>query len=115
MNKMSLDHKLPTVAELMESTLARFITLAENYCGYQGTTKELTVNWVHSLLPKAYVEASKEDNPNWKQAMNSPFSDKFWQATCTQLETLDGMGAWDVVNSEDDMNATRLTWEFKLN
>ena len=25
------------------------------------------------------------------------------------------MGAWDVVNSEDDMNAIRLTWEFKLN
>ena len=29
LNKMSLEHKMPTIAELMESTLVRFITLAE--------------------------------------------------------------------------------------
>ena len=64
LNKMSLENKIPTVANLMEITLARFITLAANGCGYQGTTKEFIVNWVHSLFLKAHFEASKEDNTN---------------------------------------------------
>jgi len=32
---------IPTVAELLESPLAKYITLAANNCGYRGTAKEL--------------------------------------------------------------------------
>ena len=33
---------------------------------------------------------------------------------CTELETLEFMGAWDVVYREDGMNFIILTWAFKL-
>jgi hypothetical protein len=32
---------IPTDAELLESPLAKYITLAANNCGYSGTAKEL--------------------------------------------------------------------------
>ena len=72
---MSLGHTIPTVDELMGIPLAIFIILAANYCGYEGTTKELIVNWVHSLFLKAHAEASKEDKPKWIQTTNGPFDD----------------------------------------
>ena len=52
------------------------ITLAANDCGYEGTTNELIVNWVHPLFLMDHAEANKEDNPNWNQAMNGPFADE---------------------------------------
>ena len=96
---MSLEHKIPTVAYLMETHLAIFINLDENYCGYEGITKELIVNWVYPLFPKAHYEASKEDKTNWNQAMNGTFDYEYWQAEFTELEALEVMGAWDVVDS----------------
>jgi hypothetical protein len=59
---------IPTVAELMSSPLAKYITLAANDCGYSGTAEELIVNYVHPLFLKAYSAASKLDNPSWKEA-----------------------------------------------
>ena len=56
---MSLENKIPTVADLMESLLAKFITLAADYCGYEYKTKEWIVNWVNPLFLKAHSEASK--------------------------------------------------------
>ena len=47
MDKMSSEHKIPTVAELMKSLLDKFINLDANDCVYEGTTKELILNWVH--------------------------------------------------------------------
>ena len=90
---MSLWHKITTFADLMESTLDRFITLDTNDCDYEGTTKDLIVKWVHPLLLKAHSEASKEDNPNWNQAMNGHFAIEYWQYLCTEIETLEGMGS----------------------
>ena len=46
--------------------------------------------------------------------MNGPFVDEYWQDECTELETLEGMGDWYVVDSEDDMNFIWSTWDFKL-
>ena len=104
LNKISLEHRFTTVADLMEIPLAIFITFAANNCGYEGTTKQLIVNWVHTLFLKARAEASNEDNPNWNQEMNAPFSDEYCKAACTELETLEGMGYWYAVDCEDDMN-----------
>ena len=72
---MSLEYKIPTLSDLMEISLARFVTLAENDCGYELTTKEFIVNWVHPLSLKARSEDSKEYNPNRYQAKNGPFAD----------------------------------------
>ena len=43
---MSVKEQCPTIAELMASPLAKYITLAANDCGYGGTTEELIVNYV---------------------------------------------------------------------
>ncbi len=43
LNAMELDH-IPTVVELMDSPLAKFIHLAANDCGYNGSTKDLICN-----------------------------------------------------------------------
>ncbi len=59
---------ISTVAELMDSPLAKYITLAANDCGCSGTAEELIVNYVHPLFLKAHSAASKLDNPNWKEA-----------------------------------------------
>ena len=55
-----------------------------------------------------------EDNPNWRQAMNVQFADKYWEAAVTEIETLEFMKSWEVVERQDDMNVLRSTWAFKL-
>ncbi len=56
-----------------------------NDCGYIGTRYELIANWVHPLILKARAEASKEDNPNWKQAMLGPFKEEYWKAAVKEM------------------------------
>jgi hypothetical protein len=58
---LTLTNGIPTVAELMDSPLAKYITLAANDCGY---SEELIVSYVHPLFLKAHSAMSKEDNPN---------------------------------------------------
>ena len=72
------------------------------------------MNWVHPLFLKAKAAASKEDNPNYWEAMNGPFADEYWKAAVKEIETLEGMDAWDVVDKTPDMNVIDSTWAFKL-
>jgi len=51
---MPMTDGIPTVAKLMDSPLARYITLAANDCGYGGTAVELIVSYVHPLFLKAH-------------------------------------------------------------
>ena len=69
--------EVPSVEMLMASPLSRFIHFVANDCGYSGTRYELIANWVHPLFLKVKSEASKEDNPNWRQAMNGPFKGEY--------------------------------------
>ena len=46
--------------------------------------------------------------------MNGPFADKYQQAACTEIETLEVMGAWGDVDREDGMNVIISTCYFKL-
>ena len=73
---MILEHKFPTVADLKEINLAIFITLDANDCGYEGTTKEFILNWVHPLFLKAHNEYIREYKPNWNHAMNGTFDNE---------------------------------------
>ena len=114
LGRMQLHDTLPTVEDIMASPLSRFITLAANDCGYRGSTLELVTTWVHPLFLKAKAEASKEDNPNWSQAMNGHFVDDYWKAAVKEIETLEGMEAWEVVDEKTDMNIIDSTWAFKL-
>ncbi len=61
---LSMTDGIPTVAELMDSPLAKYITLAANDCGYSGTAEELIVTYVHPFFLKAHSAASKSDNPS---------------------------------------------------
>ena len=74
LNKMSLEHKIRTVDNLMKSPLDKFISLDVNYWCCEVTTNEFIVKWVNPLLLKDHSEASKEDKPNWNQAINGPFA-----------------------------------------
>ena len=82
-NSMHLDDSIQTIKELLDSPVSKFITLAANDCGYPGTSEDLIVNHVHPFFLKAKAAASAEDHPNWHQAMNSQFTDKYWEAAVT--------------------------------
>ena len=105
---------VPTVETLMASPISKFIQFAANDCGYGGTRREIITNWVHPLFLKAKTEASKEDNPNWRQAMNGPFREEYWNAACKEIDTLEEMNAWGVVDRPEDMNILEGIWAFKL-
>lgn len=116
LNAMHFDDDSVTITpeDILNSSLAQFIELAANDCGYKGSTKDLICNWIHPLFLKAKSAASKEDNPNWWQAMNGPFADEYWKAAVVEIETLEGMGAWEVTDRTEDMNVIDSTWAFKL-
>ena len=61
----------------------------------------------------AKTASTDGDNPNWKQAMNGPFADEYWDAACVEVETLEKMKAWEVVEREVNMNVLSSTWAFK--
>ena len=115
LSMMTLTDGIPTVADLMDSPLAKYITLAANDCGYGGTAEELIVSYVHPLFLKAHSAASKEDNPTWKQATRGKFADEYWKAMELELATLEGLDAWSVKEYDPETmpNVIRSTWAFK--
>ncbi len=66
--------------------------------GQDSQTYDLLVKLVHPLFLKAKAEASKADNPNWKQAMSGPFAKGNWKAAVKEYHMLEGMDAWEIVN-----------------
>ena len=116
MNKTTLDDTAGvTVEDIMSCPLSKFIHFAANDCGYGGSRLELVVNWVHPLFLKARSAASKEDNPNWREAMvNGEFKEEFWQAAVDEIETLVGMDAWEVVDRPENANVIASIWAFKI-
>jgi hypothetical protein len=65
---MLLEDSLPSIADLINSPLSKYITLATNDCGYDGTAEDLIVQYVHPLFLRAHSAASKENNPGWHEA-----------------------------------------------
>ena len=47
---MIVGEQHPTFADLMDSPLAKYISLVTNYHGYGGTTEELIINYVHPFF-----------------------------------------------------------------
>ncbi len=106
---------IPTVAELMDSPLVKYTTLAANECGYSGTAEKLIVNYVHFLFLKAHSAASKLDNSSWKEATQGKFADKYWKAMELEIATLEALGAWEVLEYDFETmpNVIHWTWAFK--
>ena len=103
-----------SVSVLLKSSIAKFIQFSGTDCGYSGTVESLVCKWIHPLMLHAKAEASKEDNPNWWQAMNGTFAKEYWRAACVEVETLESMNAWEVFSREDDMNVLPSMWAFKF-
>ena len=109
----AMSWEVPSPEVLMESDLTRFVHFAAMDCGFDGSVEALVVNWLHPLMLAAKSRGSDADNPNWNQAMNGPFADEYWEAACTEVETLEKMDAWDVVERKVGMNVLSSTWAFK--
>ena len=103
-----------TVEDIMDCPLSKYVHFTANDMGYTGSRLELVTNLIHPLFLKARSEASREDNPNWREAMNGQFSDSFWDACYTELETLEEMEAWDVVDRPEGANVIASIWAFKI-
>jgi hypothetical protein len=88
LSMLSMTDGIPTVAKLMDSPLAKYITFAANDCGYSGTAEELIVTYVHPLFLKTHSAASKLDNPSWKEATQGKFADVCWKAMELEIATL---------------------------
>ncbi len=84
-----------TIEYLLGSPLSKFIIFAANGCGYSGAFTEIFVT-AHPFFLIAKSETSKEDNPIWHQAMNRTLADVYWKAAEKEIDSLEGMGAWDV-------------------
>jgi hypothetical protein len=77
---MSIEDSLPSFSDFINSPLSKYITLAANDCGYDGTAEELIVSYVHPLFLQAHSAASKLDNPGWQEATWGKFADDYWKA-----------------------------------
>jgi len=95
---LTLDKTIPTVADLLASPLAKYITLAANDCGYSGKAKELIVTYVHPLFLKAHSAASKADNPSWCEATRGKFAGEYWKVMKLKIATLEAIDAWYVID-----------------
>jgi hypothetical protein len=115
-NALRLRSKLevPSVEALMACPLSKYIHFTANDCGYKGLRYEFITNWVHPSFLKAKSEASKEDNPNWKQAINGPFKEENWKAAVKEIETLESMNVWEVLDWPEIGNIIDSLRAFKL-
>ena len=46
--------------------------------------------------------------------MNGLFKEEYWKAAVMEIETLEGMEAWEVVDRVEGMNVIDYIWSFKL-
>jgi hypothetical protein len=109
---LTLDKTIPTVADLLASPLAKYITLAANDCRYSGNAKELIVTYVHPLFLKAHSAASKADNPSWCEATRGKFANEYWKVMKLEIATLEAIGAWSVIDRLDH-HVIASTWALK--
>ncbi len=103
----------PTIEDLLACPLSKFITFAANDFGHNGSFTKIFANAVHPFVLKEKSEASKEDNTNCHQAMDGPYADEYWKAAENEIDNLEEICAWDVVEHNDDMSVINGTWAFK--
>jgi hypothetical protein len=109
---MSIEDSLPSISDLINSPLSKYITLAANDCGYDGTAEELIVSYVHPLFLRAHSAASKLDNLGWQEAIPGKFANDYWKAMELEIFTLESIEAWQVVDKEDEINVIKSNWAF---
>ena len=109
----AMDWDIPSPEALIEYNLTKVVHFADADCGFYGSIKDLFFNWIHPLMLAAKTANTNDDNPTWRQAMNGPFADGYLEAAGTEVETLERMKAWEVVEREVSMNVLSSTWALK--
>ena len=109
----NLDWSVPNTPTLLASPLERYLIILANKCN-TGAIEDLHVQMISPLILAAKTAASKEDNPTWWQAMNSPYAEEFWKAVQIEIETLKRIKAWTVVPHTDNIHVLPSTWAFKV-
>ena len=104
--------------DLLSSPLSCFIKTATVQTGLTSTEAQpLLVEWIHPFCLKAKAKASRDDNPNWKQAMSGLFADECWNAAVKEYTMLEGMDTWQVVHClppEMLIKVLDIIWAFKI-
>ena len=96
--------------------LEKFCTLSyREELRYEGGKEGFEVDSLHPFLMGAKAALNKEDYPKWWDAMKSPNADDWWAAAQKEIETLEKIKAWDVVDRDDElMNILKSTWALRL-
>ena len=108
-----MDWEVPSTEDLLTNDLSKFVHFAASDFGYGGSIEDMVVNWLRPLILAAKANKTDWDNPNWNQAMNGQFSEEYWEAACTEVQTLEKIDAWEVVQRELGMNGLSSKWAFK--
>ena len=108
-----MDQDIPSPEAFLQDNLNKFVHFAASDCGFYGYIDALVVNWLHPLILASKTANTNSDNPTQRQAMNGPFSDEYWEAAGTQVDTLERIKAWEVVEREVSINVMSSTWAFK--
>ena len=75
----------------------------------------LTITDVHPHILKAKASKSAADNPSYKQAMNSPEADRWFEVMEVEMKTLEeDFKAWELVPREPWMKVLPSIWAFWL-
>ena len=70
---------------------------------------------VDVLDPRALAaQIGAADTFKYKEAMNSEYKEKWWQAALDELRVLKDMKVWDVVDRTPGMNVLKSTWVFRI-
>jgi hypothetical protein len=75
----------------------------------------LMITDVQPHILKAKVSKRDADNPSYKQAMNSPEADRWFEAMEVEMKTLEqDFKAWELEPQESRMKVLPSIWAFKL-
>ena len=55
MNSISIDY-FPSIYDLVDIPLGKFISFAEYFCGYTGSACGLIVGWVHPMFQRLNIQ-----------------------------------------------------------
>ena len=106
---------MPSPEALMKNDLSKFVHFTAVDYGFDGSIEALVINWLHPLMLAAKASTTNIDNPNWRQAMNGPFSEEYWESACVEVQTLEKMKTWNVFRRDVTIHVLSSTWAFKGN
>ena len=60
-------HNLPSIEDVLNRLLSKFLNFVSNDSGYYGTNHDFMVNLVHPMFLKVKGEEIKDEKRNWRR------------------------------------------------